>query len=317
MIPDLARAAESRHGTFVRADAKALGLSDEALRRLVATEEVRRETWGGYVVKDGGDALAPLRLACRQHPDSCLTHQSALMVHGFSTFGLELDRVHLARCPESDRARPRSRRKDLAVHVLPPGAVVRRVGGLPVVDPLTAGLQLAAAGDLTAAVVALDQAIQQVPGRGEWLARRCVAWNRRPGASRVLLLPQLVDGRSESPGETRSRLVAREMGLRVTPQVWIDAGRKRFRVDLLDDSLPLIIEFDGALKYDDDRRAAFEEKVREDALRSLGYSFARLTWADLMNLERAREIIGRGLALARRSGPGHPGRIAVAPGDVW
>ncbi|HYO19519.1 MAG TPA: hypothetical protein VES02_12730 [Dermatophilaceae bacterium] len=45
------------------------------------------------------------------------------------------------------------------------------------------------------------------------------------------------------------------------------------------------MEFDGKVKYGgaDGRDALFREKRREDALRSLGYQVARLTWRDLQD----------------------------------
>ena len=45
----------------------------------------------------------------------------------------------------------------------------------------------------------------------------------------------------------------------------------------------VIVEFDGAVKYDGatGREALVSEKVREDALRALGYRIVRIMWADL------------------------------------
>ncbi|WP_232311813.1 hypothetical protein [Janibacter melonis] len=87
------------------------------------------------------------------------------------------------------------------------------------------------------------------------------------------------DGRHETPGETRTGVCPHRLGRAYTPQVWIGQDR----VDALLDDEPVVVEFDGELKYTD-QDALVAEKIREDRIRSRGYGFVRLMWADLYDL---------------------------------
>ena len=110
----------------------------------------------------------------------------------------------------------------------------------------------------------------------------------------------LVDGRAESGAESRTRWALRTLGLRMpTPQVEIfdDVGEFVARVDFLYEDMKLVIEVDGRKKYEK-AQDLWDEKMREDRLRALGYVVVRLTWADLDDLTVVRAKIQRGLALA-------------------
>lgn len=114
-----------------------------------------------------------------------------------------------------------------------------------------------------------------------------------PRSGRVSAMLAMVDGRSESVGESRLRIHLRAAGIAVVPQVVIidhDRGF-RARVDFLVEGTNVIVEFDGKVKYTDGGPdALFAEKRREDELRRLGYTVIRVIWADLDNL---KHIIAR------------------------
>lgn len=60
-----------------------------------------------------------------------------------------------------------------------------------------------------------------------------------------------------------------------------------------------IVEFDGKVKYrGDDGTALFDEKRREDRLRSLGYIVVRIIWADLETRGAAVAKVRRAMAAA-------------------
>jgi very-short-patch-repair endonuclease len=91
------------------------------------------------------------------------------------------------------------------------------------------------------------------------------------------------DPACESVGETRTRLLLMDVGFAVRSQVEVREGARLVgRVDFLVGD-KVVVEFDGALKYGgvEGRAALVAEKRREDALRSLGYTVVRVTWADL------------------------------------
>ena len=67
------------------------------------------------------------------------------------------------------------------------------------------------------------------------------------GAAGPLDLLGVLDGRSESVGETRTRLLLRSFGLRTfVPQFEIPTPTGRFRADFADPGARVVIEFDGS-----------------------------------------------------------------------
>ena len=114
-----------------------------------------------------------------------------------------------------------------------------------------------------------------------------------PGAAAVRRALADVDGRHESPGETLTARVMRDLGYSLEPQVWIGP----YRVDFLVTGPRVIVEFDGAVKYDD-RQAIVAEKRREDDLRRRGYVVVRLMWSDLHDPARVRRLVVAALTAA-------------------
>ncbi len=63
--------------------------------------------------------------------------------------------------------------------------------------------------------------------------------------------------------------------------VWIPVAGRWYRVDHLVPDAGVIIEADGALKYDNQSRASVlisNDREREEHLRGLGFGIARYTW---------------------------------------
>ncbi len=93
---------------------------------------------------------------------------------------------------------------------------------------------------------------------------------------------------SESPGESLTRRLIVALGLpppELQYEILLDAdGFQRF-LDLAWPNLRLAIEFDGRSKcsVNDD---VWEEKLRQDAIGAMGWSFIRVPYADLNNEER-------------------------------
>ncbi|MFC8302873.1 hypothetical protein ACFUCV_04215 [Specibacter sp. NPDC057265] len=95
------------------------------------------------------------------------------------------------------------------------------------------------------------------------------------------------DGRSESPGETLTRDLLRELGIEPPLlQHWIDTRRGRYRVDFAWPRKRVVLEFDGRVKYFDygpTDEAVFLERKRERALMEAGWKVLRIEWKDLFN----------------------------------
>jgi hypothetical protein len=126
---------------------------------------------------------------------------------------------------------------------------------------------------------------------------------RRHGAAGVRAVLDWCDARHESPGETLLSHLLRAAGHDLEPQFvvpgterWTRGGRG-YRVDLRLTGTRVLVEFDGRVKYED-RQVLWEEKLREDRIRSLGWVVVRVTMADLRDPAALRARVDAALALA-------------------
>ena len=124
---------------------------------------------------------------------------------------------------------------------------------------------------------------------------------RAAARQRLAQLLREADPACESVGETRTRVLLRDLGLEVRSQVRISDARGLIgRVDFLVGER-VVVEFDGMVKYGgaEGRRALQAEKAREDRLRDAGYVVVRLVWADLDDPQRVRDLVQRAIRRAR------------------
>jgi hypothetical protein len=293
------------------ADLLARGYTHNELARSARRGELVRLRRGAYLRPDEVAQEAELRH--RQLVEAtvplvgagAVSHLSAAVLHGLPVWGDPLDRVHLTRTDGTGR-----RRGHLHLHVAPlevddvvalerlaVTSLARTVVDLGRSVPLQ---QAVAAGDaaLRAGLEPVDLAValQQAEGRpGIAAARRAVG---------------LLDARSESAGESASRVVLHELGtppsdlqLDVIDGGGLLVGRSDFAWRLQ----RTLGEFDGRTKYGRLLRpgqtaedALWSEKRREDALRDLGWQVVRWVWADL----RRPDLLADRLHRAFRRGAG-------------
>src|SRR5690606_25662330 len=153
------------------------------------------------------------------------------------------------------------------------------------------------------AVIAGDSALRLYPGMREQVSRALADARTRHGLARARTVVPFLDGRSESAGESLSRLRIAEAGLpRPILQYEIVGGNgRRYRVDFFWEN-GVVGEFDGRIKYSDPRDV-FDEKLRQDAIRDAGYEVVRWTWAELERFdvvaERLRQAARRAAKLTR------------------
>ena len=138
-----------------------------------------------------------------------------------------------------------------------------------------------------------------------------------PGVRRARRVVGFLDWRSESAGESVSRVRMLEDRVRMLEdglpipdlqrEIFGPDGRLLARVDFLWDEQHTIGEFDGKIKYgrllqpgQSIEKVVFEEKVREDALRDLGWQVVRWLWRDLYRPGVLRDRVLR--AFARSGG---------------
>ncbi|WP_139209732.1 hypothetical protein [Microlunatus flavus] len=233
-----------------------------------------------------------------------MSHGSAAVLHGLEVPQVALDTVHLTR----DRRGGGQRRKWLRVHGLPlPQEHVAAVDGVPTTALPRTVVDLACSLPLPDGVAIGDGALRLGLHPAD-LSAVLTGVGTRHGVGRARRALELLDGRSESYGESISRVLMLERGLPAPePQLRVRDARGVVvaRVDFAWPSLGVIGEFDGRIKYgldlapdQDPAQALWREKLREDRLRDLGWQVVRWVWADLENprdwFARLERAFGRG-----------------------
>ena len=309
----LAAVFAAQGGVASSSDAARLGIRAVQLDALVRSHQLVRVRRGAYVLKethDGADVWERYRLRTRailrtRPAVDAASHHAALMLHAVDTYDVDLSVVDVVARVKATRVR-----SGLRTHP-GRGLVADRAPGFNVVGLPVALCQVAGGSGVLSAVCSMDDALHDL---------RCT---RRQLEDAVVQLPEhhhdrarraidLTDPASESVGETRTRVMLRDLGFSVQSQQTLRRGRAFVaRVDFLVEEL-VVVEFDGLVKYEgkDGRAALAAEKARESAIVDLGYEVVRLVWADLADpAEVARRIrSARTRALNRR-------RAASAPQD--
>jgi hypothetical protein len=299
-------AAEPLDEILLRRDAVATGWSDDELGRLVRAGELNRLRRGAYV-----DSVLPVDGAARHRllvratiaglrRPAVVSHQSAAVLHGLPLWDVPLDRVHVTR-------RPRAWNDTSAVlccHVarLLDDEVVE-VDGLQVTDPIRTALDLARSLPHEAAVVALDAALHLGVLSHEVLRGRLFDIAGTPGSRSAARAVTAADGRSESVGESRSRVILHRWKLPPSAlqfEIRSPDGTFVGRSDFAWETARLVGEFDGRIKYgrllrpgQDAGDAVFAEKRREDAIRDENWGVVRWVWSDLRRPDRLAARVRR------------------------
>lgn len=298
----LAAVAEAQNGMFTTPQAHNAGVDDYGLSSMVKDKQCVHLARGLYVVAEHAieddDAAAHLQLATGGlllYPDAALSHESALLAHDLPVWRPDPACAHLMR-----PVKHQVRRQNFVIETW-----VDRVERTPLGLSVTcrhALVQVARDRGILSGVVAADSALHRGLVTREQLAEVVTSTEGWPYASRAESMLALADGRSESVGESRLRIVCVVAGIEVEPQVLVrdELGVAVARLDLKIKGVKVGLEFDGQVKYRDrGNRALWEEKLREDRLRRLGYIIVRVTWADLDNPQRLLAEIHRAIREAR------------------
>jgi len=303
------------HGVFLRREAEELGYDDKTFARLVRLDVFHRVRHGAYTFGTIWDRLTAnerygllCRAAYRQaRTEVVLSHLSSANEWGCPLWDAATGEVHLTRLD----GRTGRREAGVCQHrgVLRDGDVVMR-NGVPVMNPTRTALELTTVTDVEHALVEVDHLLHCELTTPERLESRYQLMERWPDTLRTNLVLRLMDGRSESVGETRIRYLCWYMGLPAPiPNYPIRDrhGRVIHRVDLAWPELGLFLEFDGKAKYQRHLRpgesvtdAVLREKQREQLICELtGWRCIRVVWADLY---RPRETAARIRAMFRPMG---------------
>jgi hypothetical protein len=283
------------------------GWSDEELSRLVRAGELERLRRGAYVAGTlPADVAAVHRLLVEAtlpglRRPAVVSHQSAAVLYGLPLWDTPLNRVHVTRPGGwNDVGRI------LRVHVAGlRDDEVARVDGMAVTNPLRTALDLARSLPHEAAVVTLDAALHAKMLTETDLQARLFDIAGVPGSRSAARAVAFADDRSESVGESRSRVILHRWGLPPSDLQFPVLGGDA-RVDFVWEGQRLVGEFDGRIKYGRLLRpgqnpgdAVFEEKRREDEIRDEGWGVIRWVWAELAIPHRLAARVRRALERPR------------------
>lgn len=295
-----------------RRRALADGMTDSEIRHARASGRLVRVAAGAYLSDEhfaelDGPALYRIRIAAAvqsRPPGVVVSHTSAALLHGMDLGDVSLERVHLTR----NHASGGGRTAEVHVHATPFDATdVVMVGGLAVTSPARTVVDAARISTFDQAVVVGDSALhRRLVTLDEILAEVGRAGPRK-GIAKARRAADFLDGRSESPGESLSRIRIHQHDL-PSPELQHvlhgSTGKFLGRVDFFWAGCGVVGEFDGMGKYGADSgeaaAAVHREKLREDAIRDAGYEVVRWTWRDLFDFAAVKTRFDRACARARR-----------------
>ena len=302
-------------GIVLRRDVAAAGIDDKALHAAVRQGRLHRLRQGAYVLTPAWQQADPIdRYRLLVHAVAtqyggrpvARSHVSACIEQGGPNWGLDLSAAHLTHLDGTH-----GRREASIVHhhgKCHVDDLTRDVDGW-ITSPTRTALDTASIVPRESAVVVLDWYLQRQLTTPEHLWQRFEAMKAWPDTLGLQMALRLADGRSESVGETRARLLLRDQRLPAPiPQLEIYGPNRRLigRVDFAWPDLKVIVEFDGLVKYHRYRRpgesieeAVIREKRREDDLReATGWTVVRLVWADLSRPDEVAARIRRAARIA-------------------
>jgi len=299
--PDLVSLAGRQRGVFTTSQAAGFAVSPPALVRLVRTGRLLHPSRGLYLMADQA-AEAPderHRQLCAGalllYPDAALDGLSAVLAHDLPVWSVDLGRPEIARPIHRSAGA-------VGFRVRPSfGATSVETPLGPAIPAPTAVVRMSLDHGVIQGVVSADAALHRGLATPDSLAEvvaRVATW---PHASRARTMLSLVDGRSESVGESILRVEAALRGIRLVPQFEVHDrwGRLVGRADFVVEGTRVLVEFDGKVKYAaGDPEVLWAEKRREDGLREAGYLVVRVTWADLARPDRIMTRIRRAMLAA-------------------
>ncbi|MEE2060301.1 hypothetical protein [Rhodococcus artemisiae] len=280
---------------LTRALLRSRGVSDDRITYAIRNGRLAPLARGLYLRRadyDALDAVGHHRVRARHEgsrlePGHALSHVSAALLHGVDVWDVDLRRVHVS--GSKGRVTEILHRHETQFS---DGDVVDI--GVPVTSIERTIVDLGRSLPFEQAVVAGDAALRLDPSARDRLPGAVAAASWAHGAAAARAVASFIDGRSESVGESRSRVRIAECGLPapILQQAVQARNGCTYRLDFFWRDSGVIGEFDGLGKYDD-RRDLVAEKRREDALRALGFQVVRWTWRDLYRFDVVAAEIAR------------------------
>ncbi|SCG38911.1 Transcriptional regulator, AbiEi antitoxin, Type IV TA system [Micromonospora siamensis] len=300
-LQDLARALVPSGGVVTAGEALAAGLTRAQIRSLYRSGRWVRVARGCFVAAPGDD-VARMRRArivaavASLGPSAVAVLDTAAELHRMQ--GLRLtSAIHVSVPVDSPRPQ-RLGDPDLVVHQLTLGAAdVCTVAGVPATTPARTAADVILRVDRYAAVCVLDSAMNRRLLTPEDLAALPERIARRRGAVAARKCLVEVDGRAQSPLETRSRLRCVDGGVPpedLQVEVRDEDGYLLGVGDLGWRSARVLAEADGQGPHRTPQ-AVFEDRMRQNRLVNAGWKVLRFTWADTLRPDYIPETVKRAL----------------------
>lgn len=288
--------AAGQGGVVTRAQALKAGYAEADIDDLVRRKEWVSLRRGAYMEREVHDALtsearhlALVHAVTRSlRKPTVVSHVSAAVVHGLPTWGLDLSEVHVT------RTELHSPRHEAGVHHH--AGDLRRdetieVGGVRVTALPRTLIDVARVAPFEPSVVVADAALRADTDIKEQALARLDTMRDWQGSRNAGAVLSFADGRSESVGESRLRVLFRNVGL-PQPELQVEfcseSGLFVARSDFYFREQRTVGEFDGKEKYlkylgpgEQPGDVVWREKRREDSLRRLGNEVERAVWVDL------------------------------------
>ncbi|MET0448485.1 MAG: type IV toxin-antitoxin system AbiEi family antitoxin domain-containing protein [Aeromicrobium sp.] len=300
-----------RGGYFFRHDLIDAGLRDADIRAACRQGLLTRLRHGTYapaslvapMTPEQRHVLIAYSVADRIGPGVALSHHSAVLAHdASSTYGIDLDIVHLTRLD----GRHSRREAGVIWHVgdLDDSELVE-IDGRLVVQPARAAFESACLTTTESGLVTMSSVMHSGACTREELTEMGERLARWPRSRHARLALRLADERCETAGESRSLFMFWREGVpRPDVQVIVTdrAGFQVARTDFGWIAARHTGEFDGRVKYGrlnphptDPGRVLFDEKKREDLVRGEQVGMSRWTWDGMEPAARrgtAHRILG-------------------------
>lgn len=302
MHPDLRGLAARQGGLFTRRQAVDAGHSEREIKtRTGALGDWATVRRGVYLERAAWESLAAearylTRVRAAQLATTrpaVLSHSSAAAILGMPLRPRWCELVHVTRPGVTGGRTEGGVKHHLAGYR---DADVFRQDGLLVTRPARTAIDVGREFGLEDGVIACDAAMRAGTSR-EQLAAALAPMRSWPHVTRARAAASLADPGAASVGESRLRLLVLELriGSPETQYLIEDSGRRAYADLRLGRHL---FEFDGRVKYlgreqggvatTSPERVVWEEKQREDWLRSLGYGVSRVVWDELAGPRRAQ-----------------------------
>ncbi|MFD4180326.1 hypothetical protein [Rhodococcus sp. NPDC058514] len=299
-----------RDGAIRRAEALGDGNTDRELRRARTTGDLVPIRPGSYLRAADFAALdtagqhraLTIATATASNPDAVVSHVSAAVLHGIDVWAIPLDRVH--QTVDRRQGGKRGRRRHLHATPFRDDEVTVRAG-VRCTSAARTVVDLARTVPFEQAVVVGDCALHNKLVTPDELAVAVASAHHRSGVNAAARAVAFMDGRSESVGESRSRVLMHRLRLpKPDLQRWMSGSDGTIgRVDFFWEC-GLVGEFDGLGKYKKDRApdqdaddAVIAEKAREDLLRAEGFMVVRWVWRELSTPDVVARRIRRGFEI--------------------